>query len=182
MEDPNNETITKAEEKILKKYISLYCGKEEHIEAIFNELVGGGHKSAQDPFVKYITPILATRIVLEEVLDQLEQIKESLKFLNFKRIENEQEKILNKLENLEKLVVQEKIKTTMDNKADRVLSIIVTIIVSGISGILLFSIWLQFQKLSEQNLPRQRPKQSYENHHKIVHRTFHKFGNQYVQA
>jgi|GEM_PF-4399166 len=170
----NLELISKVEETQLREYISRYCINKEHVEIILNELVGGGHKSARDPFVKYIVPILATRILLEESVEQLQEINRNLKFLSLRKIENEQAKILQRLESLEKLTFQENIKNSQEGKTDRILSIIVATFVGIITGIMIFNFWLNFKMLTEKSVKNQPQGQSFQEHHRTVHKTFHR--------
>jgi len=152
------EDIEEAEALLLKEYIGRYCKREEHIEIVFNELVGGGHKDCFDPFVQYIVPVLASRVAIDETVYYLDKINENLAFLSLKKIEQEQIKILNKIENIEKIIFEEKIKNLTVNKSDKLLAILAMIIVGIVSGAFFLSLslssanYFQNQKDSQQSL------------------------------
>ena len=94
--------ISEEEAVRLKNYIGNYCRNQKDVESIFNDLIKNGHIEIDDPFIKYMVPILETKIRIEEYLKLLEIITENLEYIGMSKLEEQQNIILKKIENIEK--------------------------------------------------------------------------------
>jgi hypothetical protein len=112
-------TLSESEAQKLKNYIALYCKNEEHIDAVFQEVAGGGHK-ADDPFIKYMVPIIANRIAVEEAKEQIEKLQKSLELITLNNIAKEQVKIKESIAKIEEVLYRAKEARITEQKNDKI--------------------------------------------------------------
>jgi len=105
----------------LKDYIAKYCKNGEYIDAIFNELVDGGHKSPDDPFVKYMIPIIASKIAINEAEKQLDKIQRSIELTNMQNIIKDQVKIRESITKIEEILCKAKETQITEQKNDQII-------------------------------------------------------------